>query len=383
MPYPFEQSPLNDYLKVLRKLRKEEKYYFDQLQAENIDTLSRKHIYDEYSKYLKKIENHQNNCSIKARKEHVFLNKAELAVTRYEIENPEPFYFKDCLHKIQLCVDTHEDKTTHLVEQCTKCGLKFRRKKKKDFFQWENLPKVNKQLGKKEREQYSQWKYEKYKIYRELSVEGENIPENFDSEKFRLMYEQDVPPPFSSDCTHNNIIITYRKYSKGDAVVKQCTECGKHISSIKKSSVKEVSTLPLFDEEKEKIRSNIYQEWFSNYIKEEKRAKKRYEEKVYNDILKGKYSYTINSTFNTYYTSDEWEWVRRKIFKRDNNSCQSCGHPAQCVHHITYERLGKESSFDLISLCNICHDEVHFLQREHSYSYHLTPNEISSLHKRI
>ena len=56
------------------------------------------------------------------------------------------------------------------------------------------------------------------------------------------------------------------------------------------------------------------------------------------------------------YASQQWKEVRRLRLALDHGLCVFCKSPAEDVHHVTYERVGKELSEDLRSLCKICHD---------------------------
>lgn len=63
----------------------------------------------------------------------------------------------------------------------------------------------------------------------------------------------------------------------------------------------------------------------------------------------------------TYLASNEWQVLRKSTLKRDLYTCQSCGVtdvPLE-VHHLTYQRLGKERPSDVVSLCRICHQSLH------------------------
>ena len=64
--------------------------------------------------------------------------------------------------------------------------------------------------------------------------------------------------------------------------------------------------------------------------------------------------------YHTYIKSDEWKEKRKKTLERDDYQCQRCGTGMNLVvHHITYDRLGKEDLDDLITLCKKCHEEIH------------------------
>jgi len=61
-----------------------------------------------------------------------------------------------------------------------------------------------------------------------------------------------------------------------------------------------------------------------------------------------------------YLRSSKWTVLRTSVLIRDNSTCQSCGSKNNLhIHHITYEKLGDERMEDLVTLCSICHQEVH------------------------
>ncbi|KEQ11355.1 HNH endonuclease [Endozoicomonas numazuensis] len=105
---------------------------------------------------------------------------------------------------------------------------------------------------------------------------------------------------------------------------------------------------------------------------------------MYQEIVSGELKIVDKTTFGSYYESSEWQKTRSRILVRDGRKCQACNEKAECVHHLIYDRIGKENDLDLISLCNSCHNEVHTYQNSMGPSYRLTPNEIKSLvFKRI
>ena len=63
--------------------------------------------------------------------------------------------------------------------------------------------------------------------------------------------------------------------------------------------------------------------------------------------------------YENYILSDEWKNKRKKRMQIDGGKCQSCGKPAQHVHHLTYRRFKNELMDDLTSLCMDCHDRQH------------------------
>ncbi len=46
--------------------------------------------------------------------------------------------------------------------------------------------------------------------------------------------------------------------------------------------------------------------------------------------------------------------------ERSGGVCEACGDaPAAQVHHLTYERIGRELLFDLAAVCLECHKKAH------------------------
>jgi 5-methylcytosine-specific restriction endonuclease McrA len=65
--------------------------------------------------------------------------------------------------------------------------------------------------------------------------------------------------------------------------------------------------------------------------------------------------YVALADYSEYLRSAEWQQRRILRLEKDNYKCGDCGVTATDVHHLTYERIGKEILSDLISLCARCH----------------------------
>jgi len=67
--------------------------------------------------------------------------------------------------------------------------------------------------------------------------------------------------------------------------------------------------------------------------------------------------------YDEYLNSIEWRELRELVFSRDSYTCQSClSSPAEQVHHLSYEMYNKNGhsmAFELISICESCHKEIH------------------------
>jgi 5-methylcytosine-specific restriction endonuclease McrA len=64
--------------------------------------------------------------------------------------------------------------------------------------------------------------------------------------------------------------------------------------------------------------------------------------------------------YNDHLASEEWRQTRKIVFKRDDHICQGClKRPATQVHHLTYRNVCNEFAFQLVAICDECHDRYH------------------------
>jgi hypothetical protein len=64
--------------------------------------------------------------------------------------------------------------------------------------------------------------------------------------------------------------------------------------------------------------------------------------------------------YAAYLRSPGWQRKRMAVLKRDNGICQAClVRTATEIHHLSYEHLGAEFAFELVSVCAVCHERLH------------------------
>ena len=64
--------------------------------------------------------------------------------------------------------------------------------------------------------------------------------------------------------------------------------------------------------------------------------------------------------YSGYLASPEWKHIRQKVMSRAKGMCEGCGETqATQVHHKTYDRIGQEMLFDLVAICERCHNRIH------------------------
>lgn len=72
------------------------------------------------------------------------------------------------------------------------------------------------------------------------------------------------------------------------------------------------------------------------------------------------------SRYDKYMSSDKWRQRRQEWFERHPTStCWACGNASTRfeLHHRTYRRFEHERDGDLVALCPICHDNIHWIKK--------------------
>ena len=65
-------------------------------------------------------------------------------------------------------------------------------------------------------------------------------------------------------------------------------------------------------------------------------------------------------TYDAYLQSDAWRQLRPRIFRRAGGICEGCGQAeATQVHHLTYKHATNEFLWELVAICDDCHERVH------------------------
>ncbi len=75
------------------------------------------------------------------------------------------------------------------------------------------------------------------------------------------------------------------------------------------------------------------------------------------------------ASYSDYMASREWESIRELFVSRWAAArCVGCGNPHFHLHHITYDRCGRELLTDLLPLCRRCHGRLHDVSRTNNIS---------------
>ena len=66
--------------------------------------------------------------------------------------------------------------------------------------------------------------------------------------------------------------------------------------------------------------------------------------------------------YQRYLLSKLWATIKRRVLKRDNKTCRSCGGPGSTVHHWSYDEdvIRGKNNDKLATVCDGCHHNIHF-----------------------
>lgn len=69
--------------------------------------------------------------------------------------------------------------------------------------------------------------------------------------------------------------------------------------------------------------------------------------------------------YKAYLKSEKWKRKRQEVFAYHGKRCYACLKAPRVlhVHHLTYERLGRENVKDCIPLCVPCHKQVTYIYK--------------------
>lgn len=168
---------------------------------------------------------------------------------------------------------------------------------------------------------------------------------NWRSAFIALKAESIAPCGIPSACAHLKSEVRAVKVAGGaKQYASQCLECGERVGSAisqvrwhEQNGPKEPAA---FDEQLRDFQRDV-RSWNPKQIREERH-------RAFWDL------------YTRYLRSAEWADKRRAVLERDNGMCGGClERSAQQVHHRTYEHVGDELLFELVSLCHRCHDKCH------------------------
>lgn len=169
---------------------------------------------------------------------------------------------------------------------------------------------------------------------------------------------QQVNTEFRCDCTET--VVTKVTCSNGAIQYRrQCTRCGACVGStaIAHASLDDdVRKAALeFDREKERAWRQRKSERAADLLADRQSACAMQAETERQAFVE---------EYHDYLATPEWREKADAVLSRDRYLCQGCRkRRATQVHHLTYAHRGAEFLFELISLCDECHERLHQVGR--------------------
>lgn len=164
-------------------------------------------------------------------------------------------------------------------------------------------------------------------------------------------------------CSHPDAMVTLRRRVIGGGTTvyaHQCERCGRLVGKwVKKERVTNPDALPEWNDDLatrwqkgESEYAVTYRKWRVSQVGVEAFAKV---DDTANERLT-----LFRETYSGYLNSEPWRIKRSIVMRRADGVCEGCGvNNATQVHHLTYDRVGKEMLFDLVAICESCHKSIH------------------------
>ena len=177
--------------------------------------------------------------------------------------------------------------------------------------------------------------------------------EYYDYEDYKIDAAK-IVEKYRCDCI--NYHLTKHKCKDGRYQYKnQCLNCYSTVGSqIAKRLCGNTDCLPEYDKEsREKVLKNQHCE----YEKIQQKLNKS-KEKSLNEYEHDREQFL--EKYIEYLKTDSWKQKRLRVLERSNGFCEGClVKKATQVHHKTYRNVGDEFLFQLVAICNDCHEKFH------------------------
>jgi 5-methylcytosine-specific restriction endonuclease McrA len=149
-------------------------------------------------------------------------------------------------------------------------------------------------------------------------------------------------------CAHPRTELRRRVISNGQIRYGlQCLRCGDTVQAVPRANVQNVNQVPDYNP---RIRE-AYREMRDRRLSEIREKYSRLQEAQRDQWW---------AWYNQYLKSPEWRQRRHLVMARAKGICEGCGiERAVHVHHLNYDRAGNEFLWDLVAVCNECHDRAH------------------------
>ena len=144
--------------------------------------------------------------------------------------------------------------------------------------------------------------------------------------------------------------------SNGTVQIKeQCKTCGQAIGnpiSHAKFTPDDIAAMPLFDR-------HLQSDWWESHRQAQSVRMEEEGERRKAEWEEGREERARR--YAEYLDSPKWERIRRQKLRMTGGMCEGCGNAgASHVHHLSYANVGDELLFQLVTLCEPCHQKWHW-----------------------
>lgn len=165
-------------------------------------------------------------------------------------------------------------------------------------------------------------------------------------------------------CAHDAFRLTVRVLAnKAVVYAQQCDTCGAQVGGFvphRRVQPERVASLPAWDHGRYDAWQESEREYSIRYRQEQIRSVQHVADMAIDAGYARERKAKFDAVYADYLRSAPWRALRRKVLERSGGRCEGCADAAATqVHHLTYERVGREMLFDLVALCAACHAKVH------------------------
>lgn len=151
-------------------------------------------------------------------------------------------------------------------------------------------------------------------------------------------------------CGSSNVDLRRKRASNALIMIAyQCLECGRSASPwLKRSAVpRPIDSLPEWDESiLERHREQQRLHWAQHMDGVRAKAKEQDDEWW--------------AWYSQYLLTPKWRAKRALVMQRAGGWCEGCRkEEANQVHHLSYAHVGDEFLWELVAICDACHDRIH------------------------
>jgi hypothetical protein len=152
-------------------------------------------------------------------------------------------------------------------------------------------------------------------------------------------------------CEHEETELRRRTISGGqNQFVQQCMQCG------------DARSQPIAKAKALQLSGSVEPPDFDNELKQNWERRKQESVELIKKAFNGE---VFHEGYGEYLNSEAWAKRRKLVLNRARGTCEGCGEAAATeVHHTSYEHVGNEFLFELVALCEPCHDRFHHADEE-------------------